>query len=315
MCKFKYGQNEELDNAAKSSLSIISDLLNENKIPRGDYKELAELVQFYLSPEIHMLRIRQPGAVHHARFMAQSKYYMKLQILSQTTDIASTAEARQEIEAISEFVALYYAKWFLTSLRTISSPRQDLQAILEMKFYKQYRPDVTSKCLKSMVNHSWYLHSSVIPISLLDPEVPDRIKAEIAQKILEVKYTGKDDLKYKKANISFLIEDSIEKPNLSQFVTNSSKSIFDVLGMEENQLEWMQLPPQYWHKLSSFNKFQSLVEELPVTNDYAERNVALVQDFFDTFHEENMKQDLLLAIEKKRKGGRPAASNAKKRKD
>ena len=104
------------------SLEVITKLLDEDKIPRGDYWELAEIFQFYLSPEIDQLTVRQPGAIHHARFMAQAIYYMKLQILSQMTDIVSTASTKREVEAISEFVALYCAKWFLTSSQTVISP-------------------------------------------------------------------------------------------------------------------------------------------------------------------------------------------------
>lgn len=91
LCKFEYGQNSHLDEAAKESLGVCSRLLAEDKLPRGDYIELAELVRFYLSPDDAELEIRQPGAVHHARFMGQSIYYMKLKILSQMTNIQIAA--------------------------------------------------------------------------------------------------------------------------------------------------------------------------------------------------------------------------------
>ena len=70
LVKFQYGKSDQLDSAAAKSLKIISELLTQDQIPRGDYKELAMLVQFYLDPNVGNLKIRQPGAVHHARFMA-----------------------------------------------------------------------------------------------------------------------------------------------------------------------------------------------------------------------------------------------------
>ena len=121
------------------------------------------LVQFFLDPNVGNLKIRQPGAVHHARFMAQSIYYMKLNILSDIVKIGSTANIKKkEIDAISEFVALFYAKWFLKASVAVISPRSDLEAISEMIAYKECRPQIASKCLESMENHTWYLHPSLI---------------------------------------------------------------------------------------------------------------------------------------------------------
>lgn len=72
LCKFEYGQSSNLDEAAKGSLGVCSMILDENKLPRGDYVELAELVKFFLSPDDYEIQIRQPGAVHHARLMIHS---------------------------------------------------------------------------------------------------------------------------------------------------------------------------------------------------------------------------------------------------
>ena len=112
LVKFQYGKSDQLDSAAAKSLKIISELLTQDQIPRGDYKELAMLVQFYLDPNVGNLKIRQPGAVHHARFMAQSIYYMKLKILSDIVKIGSTANIKKEIDAISKFVALFMQNGF-----------------------------------------------------------------------------------------------------------------------------------------------------------------------------------------------------------
>ena len=52
LIKFTYGKNEVLDNAAKKSLAVISGLLKEGQLLRGNYCELAELVQFYLRTDV-----------------------------------------------------------------------------------------------------------------------------------------------------------------------------------------------------------------------------------------------------------------------
>ena len=53
--------------------------------------------------------------------------------------------------------------------------------------------------------------------------------------------------------------------------------------------------------MSSFKCFRKFVTSLPVVNDAAERNIKLIQDFIACSHDEKLRQDLLLAIEHKRK--------------
>ena len=59
LCKYKYGDNEDLDRMAKESLKVITKVLTVGEIPRGDYQELAMLIKFYLSPEDFDLKLRE----------------------------------------------------------------------------------------------------------------------------------------------------------------------------------------------------------------------------------------------------------------
>ena len=314
LCKYEYGKSNHLDNAAKISLGVCSMLLTEGMLPRGDYRELAELVIFYLSPEDAKIKIRQPGAVHHARFMAQSIYYLKLKILSQIVNIQMSDAEKKEIDAMAEFISLYYAKWFLTSSVTVSSPRNDLEAVWDMKGYKKYNPSIASKCLTSMANHSWYLHPTMIPLSMLDDAVPESEKKEIAEKILATASTDNIlEWKYEKVIISNII-DTEKKPTLGDFVDSRSKLIFDILNFDKIKMEWLQLPPNLWHLITAYKEFNSFVRALPVVNDSAERNIRLIQDFVLSCHDEELRQDLLLAVDLKRKGrARGSVSKKKKR--
>ena len=65
--------------------------------------------------------------------------------------------------------------------------------------------------------------------------------------------------------------------------------------------------------MSPFKRFFEFIQNLPVINKPAERNVKLIQDFVSGTHDEQLRQDLLLAVEKKRKGG-PFRGSAKKKK-
>ena len=58
--------------------------------------------------------------------------------------------------------------------------------------------------------------------------------------------------------------------------------------------------------MSHYRKFESFVRTIPVVNDAAERNVRLIQDYVNSSYDEELRQDLLLVVEKYRKDvGRP----------
>ena len=54
--------------------------------------------------------------------------------------------------------------------------------------------------------------------------------------------------------------------------------------------------------MNPFRKLQEFVQNIPVVNDAAERNVKLIQDLISGSQDEELQQDLLLAVEKKRNG-------------
>ena len=76
----------------------------------------------------------------------------------------------------------------------------------------------------------------------------------------------------------------------------------------------MKIMPYFWKDMDGLIKFRGFANKLPVTNNSAERNVKLVQDFIDAYHTESMKQDLFIAVAAKRKGGWLSKSATKKNK-
>ena len=62
-----------------------------------------------------------------------------------------------------------------------------------MKSYMKSRPNVAAKCLNNIASHTWYLHPTLIPFSLLDPGVSDEEKTEIAERILMISNSKEKD--------------------------------------------------------------------------------------------------------------------------
>ena len=67
---------------AKSVLTWAEQCLKNETFPREDYRELLQLTVKYLGGDVQNFRFRKPGADHHARFMSQSIYLLKMELLS-----------------------------------------------------------------------------------------------------------------------------------------------------------------------------------------------------------------------------------------
>ena len=94
---------------AKSVLNWAQQCLAEKTFPREDYRELVELTLIYLGgqlPDGRVFKFRIPGAFHHARFMAQSIYLLKIHLLSVLFSM-STEETRM-VYRMANFIALLF---------------------------------------------------------------------------------------------------------------------------------------------------------------------------------------------------------------
>ena len=311
LVKYEYGINQQLDIQARKSLDFCANVLKSDTIPRGDYRELANLVLFYLSPDQQNIVLRIPGSISHARFMAQSIYFMKLKLLSTQINLVSTAAAKKEVDSISEFVALFYTCWFLKSSITTVAPRLDLEALWEMIMYREYRPEIAERCIRSMSNHLWYLHPSIIPFSLLDSELKEDEKREICKAIIDLSSQEQLRFKYEHVKIENLDLTTPERPSLANFVAKESLIVFDMLKHDQQKKEWMLLNSELWPLMTPFKQFQEFIHNIDVVNDSAERNIKLLQDFVTSSNIEELRQDLFLSIEYKRKDvkGKRKSSN------
>ena len=140
---------------------------------RNDRRELAELTMQYLSPSAHF-KLKKTGAVHHARFLGKSLYYLKLQLLcKQLTFVQENDNLREDLKLICEFIVCFYTRWYLQAHKAIQSPASDLDAIFQMNEYKIVcsNPEAVDTVLASLYKHTWYLDSTIIPLALLNKNI------------------------------------------------------------------------------------------------------------------------------------------------
>ena len=105
--------------------------------------------------------------------------------------IINKKEAR-EVDLMSEFSALFYAPWFLQSSFAAEAPTLDIQAIKDMRVFRDLCRDEHQKdqenetkmiklqasqaCLANMYSHLDYLDQSIIVWALAGKMMPDAPK-------------------------------------------------------------------------------------------------------------------------------------------
>ena len=129
-----------LESAAEESLKFCKAYLQVKDNLRADRQELAELVVIYLDGTTgEILKIRKPGAVHHARFLSKTNYCLKTVILMmQLAYLLGDYELMKQLKELAIFISCFYAPWYLLSHEAIRAPFLDVSAIHLMFRYEVF---------------------------------------------------------------------------------------------------------------------------------------------------------------------------------
>ena len=68
-------------------------------------------------------RLRKPGPVHHARFMAKGIYFLKMYLLLNNISSLTDFE-KKEINDMAFFTAVFYTEWFIKAEIPAVAPYQ-----------------------------------------------------------------------------------------------------------------------------------------------------------------------------------------------
>ena len=90
------------------------------------------------------------------------------------------------------------------------------------------------------------------------------------------------------------------REHLGSLVGSASWLIFDLIHLEGPN-DWLQTPATMWDLFSEYRKLKTVVHNLPVTNDLAERGIHLVSEFISRCSNEDERQDLFQCVEYHRK--------------
>ena len=153
--------------------------LQDEAFPRADYRELLELTIVYLGGEVDRFHFQKPGACHHARFMSQAIYLLKIELLSNLFQMSP--EDRRAVHRMANFISLFYAKLFLRSRIAVFAPTDDFHFLSAMEWYKEEDFQIATAVTASVKRHLWYLTEELVILALFNESLSHFTRSRLAQ--------------------------------------------------------------------------------------------------------------------------------------
>ena len=215
---------------AKELLVWTKDLYNRDVFPREDYAEFLAFVIWHLGGEVPgFWPLKMPGPDHQARWMADCIYNCK--ILACKNVFVLSQEEESQVDSITEFVVLFYAKpWFQSTLAGQAAV-SDLTFLSQLQ--RNYKASQIFKVLETFYRQMWYLTGELIPLALLSREVDNVELMNLARALHKIQET-KDEVKLGKPTFPIItvhLNPHPIRPPLHSFVTKDSMAIFVRLGL------------------------------------------------------------------------------------
>nr|CAH0098703.1 unnamed protein product [Daphnia galeata] len=269
LCLFDYELHQAFKNEAEAVLEWGSNCLKKNSFPREDYRELLELIVFYLGGEVpRTFRLRKPGANHHARFMASSIYFLKIELMSERFPLTDV-ESNQVQE--NGFDLKYYSS---------------------MLRYKEHDEKAADAAIKSINNHLWYLTQELVVLAIFDKNLPPSLRQKMVENLLLIpRLTNFVPEKPKFPKIYIL---TVNNPDfLISLLGPRSWLLFNVIIEGDLELDWMLSDVCKWPSTAGYQKMFMFIKSMEVVNESAERGVKLISDFKDVTRDIEQQHYLL----------------------
>lgn len=281
-------------------LQFVADRLHEKQF-RDDYKEFLELTALFLNADFcRDMKVRSPGAIHHARWMAKALYSFKIYLFRDQFELK-----KHEISCMRDIcvflVRLYVKAWF-TAPFAIEAPYGDFLFLKSLIDYKIINAKVSEAAVKKFVGHLWYLSPEIVTFSLFDLNVPFNCKKTMSEKILmlreeavrnEGNESAEENDPIRFVTLKVKDADNFCKNNFDTLITELSLKIFDVFGIS---YDFLKNDPSVWSENADYQKAVSILKGIRVVNDVAERGVKLMSDYNDVLTKDESQKQYLLQV-------------------
>ena len=275
--KFKSVDIRSIPSILRAKIPIIEQdtkYFLDTVLPRDDYKELLLLTRVFLGLDKEDgLFFYRPGACHHARWMANAIYCLKMYIFREVYPLP--IEQEKAMLDVCLFVVFVYISYWYRAPLPIMAPSKDLNLLKTLCEYRSVDRSLADSVLQKLENHLWYLSVETCALAFFDETIPKNIKRKM---VAALKVERDDDCvtnkKYIINNTSDLL--SLRNKDLDYFVNEKT---LDFFARFEIGTSFLDLDVDQWSNNKDYKRGYLLMKNLKVVNDTAERAIGLVQEY------------------------------------
>ncbi|CAH0558598.1 unnamed protein product [Brassicogethes aeneus] len=297
--KYETGMDDQyvkkiLNHKKQDILEFIS-LQMEEFQPRGDYKELLNLTCIFLGEILPQgISFKTPGAHHHARWLAKAIYCLKIFLFKKQFKLAKVESSK--LTQVCIFIVDIYIKGWYSAPSSVQAPYQDFMFLKSLLDLKHINAEMSNAACTKFLRHLWYLSEDLAALSFFDERIPTDVKSKMVKAIKCQQSTTDNTRKFymeQKDLKSFFNKD------MSNFITQKSMILFEKFNLPSSFLD---LPVNQWEADKTYQDSLKIIRAIKVTNDIAERGVALINKYNEGLtYDEEQRQFLLQVVADHRK--------------
>lgn len=255
---------------------------------RADYREFLELTIMFLGGNIPSgKKLKKPGAIHHARWMAKAIGALKIFLIRDQFQFEENEYVG--VRDVCIFVVRLYVKaWFQTT-SAIKAPSLDLGFIKDTIDYANVDNEISNIVLSKLTGHLWYLSDEAVGLAFFDDEVTLDEKRRMVSALAE----KKKPQKVLQASLQDL--KSYKTREIHDFISINTKKFFGRFGIST---DFLSIDPSLWIDNEDYKSGLKVCQEVRVVNDIAERAVKLFSQYNSILsNKEEQKQFIIKAVQ------------------
>ena len=235
---------------------------------RDGYLELLEVAVIFLGGQpARNIRFMEPGPIHQARWMSKAPYSVKIWLFRD--QVMLTARASRGITDMTLFVVLRYLRHFMTSPHAAEAPRHDIALMVSLLDYVAVNKAISEATTTKFSHHLWYLSEELVGLAFLDAEVTPATKRLM---VAALDREGENE----EAGRAQVDMRTFQERQPESFVSRQAQDFFEKRELPSG---FLHADPQTQSLRADYQCASQVVAALAVTNDRAERGVALVQGY------------------------------------
>lgn len=196
----------------------------------------------------------------------------------------------EELSGLKRFTAftgaLYVKAWF-SAPSAIAAPAGDLSFLKGLVSYPD--SDIAKATSKKFARHLWYLSEDLAGLALFDSSITDDEKRGIVAALKD----EADDDHQPRATVDTEAKEAVANKTVADFVTSASGHIFEAFNIDT---DFLVKDPSEWEEDPSFQSSKKALHGIAVVNDFAERGVALIQDYNQILTKDEQQRQYLLQV-------------------